>query len=52
MLFYTHAHYDDPKFDANRDTVLASLPDQGVSLEVNPGCDLPSSRTAAALAER
>ena len=52
MLFDTHAHYDDPKFDADRDTVLASLPDQGVSLVVNPGCDLPSSRTAAALAER
>ena len=24
MLFDTHAHYDDPKFDADRDTVLAS----------------------------
>ena len=29
MLFDTHAHYDDPKFDADRDTVLASLPDRG-----------------------
>ena len=47
MLFDTHAHYDDPKFDADRDTVLASLPDQWVSLVVNPGCDLPSSRSSA-----
>ena len=52
MLFDTHAHYDDPKFEGDREAVLASLPEQGVALVVNPGCDLPSSRAAAALAER
>ena len=52
MLFDTHAHYDSKKFDADRDQVLSGLPGQGVSLVLNPGCDLSSSRTAIALAER
>ena len=36
-LFDTHAHYDAEEFAADRDTVLAALPSQGVSLVVNPG---------------
>ena len=52
MLFDTHAHYDDPQFDPDRDQVLAGLPGRGVGLVVNPGCDLPSSRKALALAEQ
>ena len=52
MLFDTHAHYDAAQFDSDRDAVLSALPDQGVGLVVNPGCDLESSRKAAALAER
>ncbi len=52
MYFDTHAHYDDEAFDPDRDAVLAALPDAGVSLVLNPGCDLASSRTAIALARR
>lgn len=52
MYFDTHAHYDDEKFDADREAVLSALPDAGVSLVLNPGCDVASSRTAAALAMR
>lgn len=52
MYFDTHAHYDDEQFEPDRDAVLAQLPAAGVSLVLNPGCDLASSRTAAALAER
>ena len=51
MYFDTHAHYDDERFDPDRAQVLAALPEAGVSLVLNPGCDLPSSRTAVALAE-
>ena len=50
MLFDTHAHYDAEQFDQDRDTVLASLPSRDVSLVVNPGCDIPSSRKAVELA--
>ena len=52
LIFDTHAHYDDEQFDADRDALLASMPQSGVGLIVDPGCDLPSSRRAIALAER
>ena len=52
MLFDTHAHYDAHQFDDDRHEVLAALPERGVSLVVNPGCDIPSSRAAVALAEQ
>lgn len=52
MIFDTHAHYDDPAFDADRDALLAAMPDAGVGLIVDPGCDEASSRSALALAER
>ena len=44
MLFDTHAHMDDRAFDADRAQLLASLPQQGLSLVMNPGCSLASSR--------
>lgn len=51
-LFDTHAHYDAEQFDPDRETLLTTLPENGVSLVVNPGCDIPSSRAAVALAQR
>ena len=50
MLFDTHAHYDDEAFDPDRGLLLESLPQRGVALVVNPGCDLESSRKAVAYA--
>ena len=52
LIFDTHAHYDDPAFDADRDALLAAMPESGVGLILDPGCDLASSRAAVALAER
>ena len=51
MYFDTHAHYDSGAFNADWKELLASMPQKGVELIVNPGCDLESSRTAVALAE-
>ena len=51
-IFDTHAHYDASRFDSDRDAVLSALPGDGVGLVVDPGCDLPSSRAAVALAEK
>ena len=51
-IFDTHAHYDDSRFDADRDALVASMPERNVGLIVNPGCDLPTSRMAVALAEK
>ena len=50
-LFDTHAHYDSGAFNSDRLETLAAMPEQGVELILNPGCDLESSRTAIALAE-
>lgn len=52
MIFDTHAHYDDPAFDPDRDKVLSSLPAAGIAFVVDPGCSLESSHRAVELAER
>ncbi len=52
MLFDTHAHYDDERFDGDRDALLASLPEKGVELVINASCDIPSSRRSIELAEK
>ena len=52
MIFDTHAHYDDRKFDADRHELLAAMPENGVSLIIDPGCDGKSSRAACALAQK
>lgn len=51
MYFDTHAHYDNNRFDEDRDALLASMPKNGVDLIVNPGCDLQSSQKAVELAD-
>ena len=52
MFFDTHAHYDADWFDADRDELLASLPESGVSLVVNCGCDRATSEISIELAHR
>ena len=51
MLFDTHAHLDDTSFNEDRLELLESLPGQGLSLVMNPGCSFASSKNAIALAE-
>lgn len=52
MYFDTHAHYDDARFDGDRDELLRKMPENGVELIVNPGCDGPSSLAAMDFAGR
>ena len=52
MLFDTHAHMNDPAFDEDREAVLLGLKDKGVSLMMNVGCCLESSRDCIAMAEK
>lgn len=52
LIFDSHAHYDDAKFDSCRDELLALLPENGVCAVVTCGCDGGSSRAALALAQR
>ena len=48
----THAHLDDPQFDADRDDVLARSLAAGVEGIVCVGTTLESSRVALRLAEK
>ena len=52
MYFDTHAHYDDPRFDEDREALLASLPEKGVGCVVNCGSDAASSARSLELAGR
>ncbi len=52
MLFDTHAHMDDASFDADRHQLIAELPQADIALLMNPGCDLPTSQNAVALANQ
>ncbi len=45
MFFETHAHYDDERFDDDREELISSLfRDGNVEYIVNAGCDMRSSR--------
>ena len=52
MLFDTHAHYDDPRFDGIRDDLLASMPGKGVKYITNIGTDLATSRATLELTRK
>ena len=51
-LFDTHAHYYAEAFEVDREAVVASLPENGVTRIVCPGCALESSRQSRDLAEK
>ena len=46
MYFDTHAHMDDRRFDKDREELFKELPSRGISLMINPGTDLTSSKKA------
>jgi len=51
-IFDAHAHYDDRWFDEDRDALLSSMPDNGVSYIVNASVDLATAKTAIGYAEK
>lgn len=51
-IFDTHAHYDDSRFDEDRDELLSSLCSKGVTNIINCGCDYKSCLTTLTLAEK
>lgn len=52
MLFDTHAHLDDPRFDDDRDEVIRRAREAGVSLILNVGFNQKSIERTLALAEK
>ncbi len=51
-IFDAHAHYDDERFDGDREKLLAALPEKGVCAVMNNSVDLESAARAIGLAER
>lgn len=51
-IFDTHAHYDDEKFDEDRESLLDSMPSKGVVNIINCGCDLQSSLKSIEFTEK
>lgn len=52
MLFDTHAHLDDARFDGDRDSLIPLLPALGVSNVVNVGANMASSQKSIDLADQ
>ena len=52
MIIDTHTHLDDEAFDTDRDELIKSFEDAGISRVVNIGADLKTSRSSVALAEK
>jgi len=52
MLFDTHAHLDDDKFDKDRDEVIIRCKQEGVDLILNAGSSVETSVKSIALAEK
>ena len=51
-IFDSHAHYDDSRFDENRDEVIKSVLSNGVEKIVNIGASLSSSKKCVLLSKQ
>ena len=52
MLFDSHAHLDDERYDGDRDALIQKIHAEGVSNIMNIGSSLKSSRASLALADK
>ena len=52
MIFETHAHYEDEKFDTDREILLAQMKEQGISPIVNVGSSLETTKKSIQLAKQ
>jgi len=52
LLFDTHAHLDDEKFDNDREDIIKKISESGVGRLVNVGANMESSHRSIQLAEK
>lgn len=52
MLFDSHAHLNDERFDEDREELINSLKAKGVDLVLNPGACIETSKSSVELANR
>ena len=50
MIFETHAHYDDERFDEDRDILIEKLFQKNICNIINVGASIESTKTTIALA--
>ena len=49
-LFDSHAHYNDERFDQDRDAIISEAHEEGVAKILNVGYSLESSKKAVEIA--
>ncbi|WP_027422219.1 TatD family hydrolase [Lachnobacterium bovis] len=52
MIFETHAHYDDNKFDNDREELIKSLPEKGIKRIINVGASIETTKTTIEIARK
>lgn len=52
MIFETHAHYEDEKFDPDRAELLSSMGEYGIGRIINVGSSMETSERSIALAHQ
>ena len=52
MIFESHAHYEDARFDEDRKALLSSFPQKGIDYVVNVGSSLKTTQQSIALAKQ
>ncbi len=52
MLFDSHAHLNDARFDEDREELIKTLKEKKVDLVVNPGADIESSISSVKLSNK
>ncbi len=52
MIFETHAHYDDERFDEDRDILIEKLFQKNICNIINVGASIESTKTTIALAKK
>lgn len=52
QYFDSHAHYEDTKFDEDREEILKKIYEFGVTKYINIGCDIETSKKSIDLAQK
>ena len=52
MIFETHAHYDDEKFNEDRQELIAGLPEKGITTVINVGASMRGCEASVELAKQ
>jgi len=52
MLIDVHAHYDDKKYNADRDEIIQAVKNSGVDIVINSGSSIKTSETSSELAKK